>query len=151
MYADDLIILSESTCGLQCALDKLQSYCMKWKLLVNIDKSNVMIFNKRGRIDKYRFTYDNFEIKITNEYCYLGIIFVPSGSFSKAISRLKEKASKAYFKIRDNLFSDSSKCSFKLFYTLIQPILNYGCEVWAPYLLTKVNDSNLLCSSLHMW
>ena len=93
MYADDLIILSESASGLQCALDKLQSYCMKWKLLVNIDKSNVMIFNKRGRIiDKYRFTYDNFEIKITNEYCYLGIIFVPSSSFSKAISRLKEKA-----------------------------------------------------------
>lgn len=145
MYADDLIILSESASGLQCALDKLQSYCMKWKLLVNIDKSNVMIFNKSGRIiDKYRFTYDNFVIKITNEYTYLGIIFVPSGSFSKAISRLKEKASKAYFKIRDNLLSDSSKCSLKLFYTLIQPILNYGCEVWAPYLLNKLNDSNLI-------
>ena len=57
MYADDLIILSESASGLLCALDKLQSYFMKWKLLVNIDKSNVMIFIKSGRIiDKYRFT-----------------------------------------------------------------------------------------------
>ena len=69
MYGEDLIILSESTraSGLQCALDTLQSYCMKWKLLANIDKSNVMIFNKSGHIiDKYRFTYDNLEVKITD-------------------------------------------------------------------------------------
>ena len=113
---------------------------MKWNLLVNrtvnIDKSNVMIFNKNGGIiDKYRFTYDNLVIKITNAYIYLEIIFVPSGSFSNAISRLKETTSKAYFKIRDNLLSDSGKCSLKLFYKLIQSILNYGCKVWAPYLL----------------
>lgn len=145
MYADDLIILSESASGLQCALDKLNSYCNKWKLLVNIDKSNVMIFNKSGHIiNNYKFIYDNCEIKITNEYCYLGIIFVPSGSFTKAMCRLKDKALKAYFKIRENLFCDSSKCSFKLFHSLIHPILSYGCEVWAPYLLAKLNDSNFL-------
>ena len=46
MYADDLVILSESSNGLQCALDKLHDYCSKWKLLVNINKTNVMIFNK---------------------------------------------------------------------------------------------------------
>ena len=27
---------------------------------------------------------------------------------------------------------------------MVQPILNYGCEVWAPYLLSKLNNSNLL-------
>ena len=52
MYADDLIIMSESAAGLQHALDKLYHYCMKWKLLVNIGKSNVMIFNKSGRLLK---------------------------------------------------------------------------------------------------
>ena len=51
--------------------------------------------------------------------------------------RLKCKASKAYFKIRDNLYNNSSKCSFKLFESLIQP-----SEVWAPYLLRNLNDRN---------
>ena len=74
----------------------------------------------------------------------IGIIFTPSGSFTKAICRLKDKALKAYFKVRDNLINNSSHCSFKLFRTLIQPILCYGCEVWAPYLLKKVNDCNFL-------
>ena len=29
MYADDLILLSDSSTGLQCALDKLNQYCLK--------------------------------------------------------------------------------------------------------------------------
>lgn len=151
MYADDLILLSESAKGLQCALDKLYDYCMKWKLLVNIDKSNVMIFNKSGHLLKnFKFHYGNTILQLTNEYCYLGIVFVPSGSFTKAMERLKEKASKAYFKIRDNLFSSSSKSSVKLFNSLITPILCYGCEVLVPYLLKKLNNLNFvsLCDKL---
>ena len=130
LYADDLITLSESSDGLQCALDKLHQYCLKWKLIVNIDKSNIMIFNKAGHfLENFTFTYGGISIQITKEYCYLGIIFVPSGSLSKSILRLKEKASKAYFKIRENLFNSSFKCSLKLFSSLVQPILGYGCEV----------------------
>ena len=110
MYADDLILLSESAKGLQCALDKLYHYRMKWKLLVNVDKLNVMIFNKSGRVLKnIKFNYGDVMLQITDQYCYLGIIFVPSGSFAKALERLKEKASKAYFKIRENLFSSTLK------------------------------------------
>jgi hypothetical protein len=82
----------------------------------------------------------------------LGIIFVPSGSFTKAMLRLKEKALKAYFKIRDNLFKSSYKCSVKLFTALIQPILSYGtgCEVLAPLLIKILNESNFitLCDKL---
>jgi exonuclease III len=145
MYADDLILLSESSIGLQCALDKLYQYCMKWKLLVNIDKSNVMIFNKSGRVLKnFKFNYGDVSLQLTDEYCYLGIIFVPSGSFSKALERLKDKASKAYFKIRDNLFNSTFSCSMKLFDSLIKPILCYGCEVWAPFMLKNLNDQNFL-------
>ena len=48
MYADDLIIISKSAKkGLQCALNNLYSYCKRWKLLVNIDKSNIMIFKQK--------------------------------------------------------------------------------------------------------
>jgi len=151
MYADDLILISESAKGLQCALDRLYDYCNKWKLLVNIRKSNVMIFNKSGHMLKnYTFKYGDVTLDLTNEYCYLGIIFVPSGSFNKAMNQLKDKANKAYFKIRDNLYSSSVACSLKLFNTLIQPILNYGSEVWLPYLLKNLNDTNItsICDKL---
>jgi hypothetical protein len=145
MYADDLILISESAKGLQCAIDKLHAYCMKWKLVVNINKSNIMIFNKSGRtFSNYIFRYGNLPLDVANEYCYLGVTFTPSGSFTKTMLKLKDKASKAFFKIRDTLYNSSVKCSFKLFHSLIQPILSYGCEVWAPYLLQKLNSINLI-------
>ena len=90
MYADSLIIMSESAAGLQHALDKLYHYCMKWKLVVNIDKSNVMIFNKSGHLLKsFNFKYGKNALHLTSEYCYLGIIFVPSGSFAEISQNTK--------------------------------------------------------------
>ncbi len=145
MYADDLVIISKSAQGLQHALDNLHSYCLKWKLSVNIQKSNVMIFNKKGHIiKKFKFNYGNTDLKITNEYSYLGIIFTPSGSFQSAMVKLKDKALKAYFKIRENLYNSSFKCSSTLFRTLIQPIISYGSEVWAPYFFKNINVDNLV-------
>ncbi len=42
------------------------------------------------------------------------------------------------------MYSSSSKCSFKLFYTLIRPIICYGCEVWSPFLLKGLKDGNFI-------
>ena len=89
MYADDLVLLSQSAHGLQNSLDKLHEYCSKWKLSVNIEKNKVMIFNKSGRLlPNYSFHFDTTNIKLCNEYSYLGIVFTPSGSFTKAINVL---------------------------------------------------------------
>lgn len=145
MYADDLVIMSKSSSGLQNALDKLHDYCSKWKLSVNINKTKIMIFNKRGHtLSKYSFTYGNIVLQLCNEYSYLGIIFTPSGSFTKAINILKDKACKAFFKIRENLYNSSVKCGFKLFNSLLRPILCYGCEIWAPYLLKGLKNGNFI-------
>ena len=41
MYADDILLLSQSESGLQKHLQTLQSFCLKWKLEVNIDKTKI--------------------------------------------------------------------------------------------------------------
>ena len=48
LYADDIVIFSASSEGLQYGLDVLSDYCSKWRL--NTDKTKVMIFRKRGYI-----------------------------------------------------------------------------------------------------
>ncbi len=52
LYADDLVILSTSQQGLQASMNKLQNYCEKWKLEVNMAKSKVMCLKKGGRDTK---------------------------------------------------------------------------------------------------
>ena len=45
LYADDLVIFSKSKNGLQDYLDSLSEYCKEKDLSVNLNKTNVLIFN----------------------------------------------------------------------------------------------------------
>ena len=44
LYADDTIILSETSADLQSALNAMHSYSSHWKLDVNVNKTKIMIF-----------------------------------------------------------------------------------------------------------
>lgn len=145
MFADDIVLLSESAEGLQNSLNKLNIYCKKWKLTLNTDKTKVIIFNRGGhQIKKFRFTYNSNEIQITQKYCYLGILFTSSGLFTEAIKSLSEKASKAFYMLRKLNTRDNTKLTLKLFDSLVSPILHYSCEVWAPFLFKKFKNDNFL-------
>jgi hypothetical protein len=49
MYADDMVLLSNSANGLQKALHILEAYCRKWHLVVNTKKTQIIIFNSKAR------------------------------------------------------------------------------------------------------
>jgi hypothetical protein len=67
LYADDIVLLSESAEGLQHSLNALHHYCNKWDLRVNIDKTKVIIFNKSGRLLKnVHFKYYGNSIECGN-------------------------------------------------------------------------------------
>ena len=43
MYADDLILFSYSAKGLQSLIDKVEYFCNKWRLTINITKTKIMV------------------------------------------------------------------------------------------------------------
>ena len=43
LYADDLILVSESAAGLQSCIDSLQTFCSDWRLNVNLNKTKAML------------------------------------------------------------------------------------------------------------
>ena len=107
MYADDIVLLSNSAGGLQTMLNSLLQFCQRWNLKVNVAKTKVIIFNKSGKLLKgFSFTYDGQTVEIVSEYKYLGIIFKPSCSFSEATNYLCKKAPKASFCIRKAVASE---------------------------------------------
>ena len=69
LYADDIIIFfSESAEGLQKGLDILKDYCDKWKLIVNTNKTKIMIFRKGGTLrKKLNFDYNGENIDIVKK------------------------------------------------------------------------------------
>ncbi|KAL5005625.1 hypothetical protein ScPMuIL_016783 [Solemya velum] len=145
LYADDLVIVSRSYCGLQRALNNLSDYCQKWDLTVNLDKTKIIIFNRGGRrITRHSFSYRGIAIETVQSYCYLGIIFSSAGNFKQACDRLVEQASKALFKLKSINVRDNISVAYRLFYSLILPILRYGSEVWCPFYIAGLNETNFM-------
>ncbi len=79
MYADDLVILSDSKIGLQCGLDKLAVYCKKWKLQINVEKSKAMICSQKKIVNKECFYIDKQELECVHKYKYLGLEICSNG------------------------------------------------------------------------
>jgi len=133
LYADDLVIFSESKQGLQHSLNNLENYCALWKLKVNLRKTKIIVFTKGGSLPKNcSLLFDNREIEIVTCYTYLGIIVSAAGTFKANNKYLSGKGLKALFGIKQSL--DKATASLpvrnKLFDACVKPILLYGSEIW---------------------
>jgi hypothetical protein len=137
LFADDVLLLANNASDLQYLFDRLMIYSLQWGLVVNTDKTMVMIFNKGGRLINELFTYKTTSLQTVDTVVYLGMVFVPSGVFVAAQSRNAQKASKALYMIKKGLLRNRDyaimpKTALKLFDAYIKPILLYNCAIWAP-------------------
>ncbi|XP_016350301.1 uncharacterized protein LOC107695035 [Sinocyclocheilus anshuiensis] len=82
LYADDLVLLSPTKEGLQDSLNLLEDYCQTWALTVNLQKTKVMIFQKRSRSQglTHTFTLSHRTIETTKTYTYLGLKITPTAT-----------------------------------------------------------------------
>ena len=131
-WAGDIVLLSETE-GLQCMLDKLTLYCEKNRMQINIDKTKAMIFNRTGKHIKRSFNSGKEKIFTTNSYKYLGFVITPSGALTSGLTDLKNRALKAYCKIKKIMgfhFRKHINITLHLFDTLVKPILLYNSDFW---------------------
>ena len=138
MYADDIVILSQTEKGLQASLDSLGTYCQKWKFEINYEKTKVMIFHKRKReFQNKSFFILNSQLSYANEYKYLGLYVSDKGRFS--IDYLIKKARKAMFAMQKKTHDIQllPKVQLDLFRCLILPIALYGSEIWGCELISS--------------
>ena len=103
MFADDVMVLSQTASGLRRAINITVEYFTSINLSVNFTKTQVMIFNIRGvLLDKHpdhQFHADGEKLKVVNEYTYLGIKLTPSGAASHGESELFMKSRRSWFSI----------------------------------------------------
>ena len=132
-YADDLVLVSETSSGLQNCLDRLQEYCDKWRLTVNIKITQTMVVEKRqSSISKTSFTYKNNALDICKSYPYLGTIISQNGQFKFNINELYKKTSRAMYTLLGNVnkfYAVNIKLLTDSFDKMILPICTYNCEV----------------------
>ena len=141
LWADDLMIVSRSSEGLQTAIDKTFTFYESLGLELNTLKTKVLIFNNRGlKLNNFKFTAGGNTIEVVDRYQYLGIKLKASGSMQLAVDELFDKANRAWFAISNILYQNKRLAvnkAFRLFDSLIRPILLYASEFWLPFILPK--------------
>ena len=145
MYADDMLLLSKSSTGLKRSLKVIDTYCRKWKLSINTNKTQIMIFNKR-KINDISFELGGNFLEVVKTYNYLGIRISSSGSFVPAIKELSDKAIRAFFSLKNSLTNTNTnpRVLMKLYDSLIKPISTYAAEVWGAFGHKPQHVTNML-------
>lgn len=134
LYADDLIMISETKPGIQKCLDKLHHYTKMWNLEVNLKKTKIMIFQRNGRKCKDMFLLGKNIIKHAKEYKYLGTIVTNSGNFKTNEIYKKKKGLRASYLVTQSLGPKAKTSTYlNIFHKTIEPILTYNAEVTMAY------------------
>ena len=148
LFADDIVLLSTTVVGLQRQLNNLHTAATKLELKVNMDKTSIIVFRKGGYLSKYeKWSYGNENVSVANVYKYLGVYFSTKLSFSYTCDDLSCRAKKAVigiFQVLYKLNISSFSIFTKLFDTQVQPILQYGAEIWALDKGTEIEKTHLL-------
>ena len=134
LFADDIVLLSDTVVGLQNQIDTLQVASARLGLEVNLQKTKVMVFRKGGHIAAHERWYINNNIlEVVNEYKYLGYNFTTKMSSNVAMVELASRGKAAAAQISKMLKRLNyvvPDLFFKIFEGQVQPILLYASEVW---------------------
>ena len=132
LYADDLVLISESSEGLQNSLDKVHQFANSKHLTISVTKSKTITFNQTGRMIKNSFTLNKETLEHVQTFCYLGFDIKCSGTVKHALNTLCDKANKALRPLLCAItrFNIPVKTCIRLFNTFISPIVLYNTENW---------------------
>ena len=141
LFADDMVILSNSPSDLQNSLNLLQTYCNKWGLEVNPEKSKIVVFRKRGGVKHdEKWTYNDVPLEVVNSFNYLGTVLNYNGNFVLNQETLAGKGLKALnaflVNTRNMMLKPSTMCH--LFHSLDSSVLSYACEIWGFVKVKKI-------------
>jgi hypothetical protein len=74
LYADDIVLLAENEPDLQFLLFLVEKWCQKWRLEVNLSKTNILhIRTKRKQQSKFMFLFNSKPVIYCQYYTYLGV------------------------------------------------------------------------------
>ena len=134
LFADDIILLSCTAVGLQNQLNVLKREADRLQLTVNLDKTNIIVFRMGGYLSlREKWWYGALEVKVTNAYKYLGMIFTTKLSLNSGWEETCRKGKRGVIEILRSmrrLNSIDLSLYWKLFDTQIEPVLTYAAEIW---------------------
>ena len=132
LYADDLVLCSESEEGLRKLVERFGRVCKRRGLTVNTDKSKVMVMSDEHM--QCQIMLDGEQLEQVSEFKYLGYMLDDKGTDDAECGRKVSSGRKVAGDIKSlvNAKGLSLKCMKVLHESMLIPVLMYGSEsmVW---------------------
>ena len=138
MYADDVVLWSESCQQVQDAVDCLVEWSDANRLSINAAKTKAIKFRRGGRLARSdALSVSGKSIEFVNHFPYLGIeLSFTAISFTHHVQERKRKALVAITAMR-SIDMLSLGTALKLFQLKIAPMASYGMQVTWPHLTIR--------------
>ena len=134
LYADDIVLISESEESLQKMLDSVHNWCQKWQLNINCSKTQIVHFRKKSEWEsKFNFKIGKSEIERTNKYRYLGVELNYSLEFTQTVDTLANASSRSLGSLVHKHYSVNGfqpKVYKEVYEATVCKIMDYGAGVW---------------------
>ena len=134
MYADDLVLLSENEADMQFLLHIVEIWCAKWRLEVNLSKTNIMhVRNPRRNRSIFMFIFNKRCVEYCTTYKYLGVTLNEFLNFNFTANCQSESAGRALGAIITKTIKNGG-LPYQIYTTLFDScctsITDYGAEIW---------------------
>ena len=143
MYADDIVLLSESEANMQIMLDYLCKWCETWGLTINFNKSKVMHFRALSQQrTEYIFKCGSSSIDLIHQYKYLGVLFTEHLDLMQMVKKLAQSASRALGLLisKDKVVGGMPfECFTQCCSATVQSIIDYSAAIWGTKSMSCIN------------
>lgn len=138
-YADDIVVVAETTEDLQRVVQKVEEQCKRYKLEINKDKAkSLAIGRERGDLN---IRLSTGVIEQVDEFKYLGVN-TSDGTTGKTVREGIAMGQRAFGRLwQDTADTTSTRLKLRLLFAVVVPTTLYGAEWWV---LKKEEERKLL-------
>jgi hypothetical protein len=134
LFADDLVLLAENEKDLQDLLNVLSNWCLKWRVMINSDKTNIVHFRPKGQPQsEYAFECGGSTLAYKDKYRYLGLWLSEYLEYECMAKEVSKAAHRALGLIiaKSKTYGGMPYESFTTLYNAcVLPIITYGAAIW---------------------
>jgi len=148
LFADDLVI-TENESQISDLQEKLKythttiiKYFAENGLVINAEKCNIMIFNKKSNMKDIKLNIDNHQLETVKQFKYLGVILDEKLTLKVNNEQIYKKMANMIYAIKRNRKYLNEQLTFKLITAMVYSTLNYGISIYYLF-LTKILDKKL--------
>ena len=131
LYADDAVLISRTRVGLKRLLTRCLEYLNQNKLLLNCEKSKILVFSKSWR--PLKWVINGNTIEQVKHFKYLGINFQYNLFWTQhrnSVTNLATSSTLAVSRFFYNTGNQFIPAAIKVFNAKVQAQILYGCPIW---------------------